>query len=97
MSAVDAMKQAMAESLQRIAERELETMAKVNPNDAATLQEIGGPGRITQVFNVGPSPGVLTESGALFILGREGNDPDGAVKWDCIRAPNKSDLENEFK
>ena len=71
-----------------------ETGNDMNSDDEV---EQGGPGRITQVFNVGPSPGVLTESGALFILGREGNTPDGAVKWDCIRAPNKADLENEFK
>ena len=55
------------------------------------------PGKITQVFSIGPSPCVLTESGLIFALGREDQEAEGKLIWEHIPSPTAEDMKRLFK
>ncbi len=55
------------------------------------------PGKIVQVFNFGPAPAALTESGHVFVLNRAGGQPDGELLWECIPGPTAEDMKRTIK
>lgn len=69
----------------------------MGPALPVAIDHAATPGKITQVFSIGPSPCVLTESGLIFALGRADNSPEGKLEWEHIPSPTADDMKRLFK